>query len=128
MNQVILHNTINKPYMLYEAMLTQTGTNDPVVTVLENTLNFGVTFERMAIGIYEVVCTPFITFDPLKTVLRVDKSTNESYGDFNNEYSAKLYFTNEQIFIKTSAYDPLIGLIPSDDLLFNNLFTFKVYF
>lgn len=38
-----------RPYKVYSALLTQSGTNDPVATVLENTLG-DVVFSRIGIG------------------------------------------------------------------------------
>jgi len=40
------------PYKVYTAKLTQNGTNDPTVTVLQNTLGFNFTFSRSNIGRY----------------------------------------------------------------------------
>jgi hypothetical protein len=37
---------------IYKAILTQTGTADPVVTILENTLKTNVIWTRDAIGVY----------------------------------------------------------------------------
>ena len=42
------------PYKVYTALLTQTGTNPPVATVLENTLGVNLTFGYLAIGVYTI--------------------------------------------------------------------------
>lgn len=41
-------------YTIYRALLTQSGTNAPVATVLENTLGFTPTWDRSAPGIYYI--------------------------------------------------------------------------
>ena len=42
----------SKPYKVYTASLTQSGTAAPVATVLENTLGFLPTWDYIGIGIY----------------------------------------------------------------------------
>ena len=42
----------SRPYKVYTALLTQTGTNAPVATVLENTLGGYVTITREYAGVY----------------------------------------------------------------------------
>ena len=41
-----------RPYKVYTALLTQSGTNAPVATVLENTLGVTVVWTRIAVGSY----------------------------------------------------------------------------
>lgn len=41
------------PYKVYTALLTQSGTDAPVATVLENTLGVELTWERYAPGLYK---------------------------------------------------------------------------
>ena len=54
-NQVIVKSQLDaalRPYKFYTALLTQTGTNAPVATVLENTLGINITFTRSSTGFY----------------------------------------------------------------------------
>jgi hypothetical protein len=46
--------TGNAPYKVYTALLSQTGINAPVATVLENTLGINLTFSYLAVGVYTV--------------------------------------------------------------------------
>lgn len=48
-------NTMN--YKIYTALLTQEGTNDPIVQVLENTLGGTPTWERIGAGRYNCTLT-----------------------------------------------------------------------
>jgi hypothetical protein len=41
-------------YKVYTALLSQTGINAPVATVLENTLGINLTFSYLAVGVYTV--------------------------------------------------------------------------
>jgi hypothetical protein len=54
---------ITKPYKVYTALLTQSGTTAPVDTVLENTTNIIGSFERWADGRYYLNFTSSITID-----------------------------------------------------------------
>ena len=56
LNQVV--NGVERPYKVYTALLTQTGTDAPVATVLENTLG-NVWFQYSDIGIYTILIPEF---------------------------------------------------------------------
>ena len=43
-----------RPYKVYTALLTQSGTNAPVATVLQNTLSGNVNFVRLQAGQYSI--------------------------------------------------------------------------
>ena len=75
------------PYKVYTALLTQTGTNAPVATVLENTLGVNVTFSYDLVGQYFLfavgaltVNKTFVTFNYInsngQTVTYNGKSIN----------------------------------------------------
>ena len=49
---ISLANETIKPYKVYTALLTQTGTNAPVATVLENTLGVNIVWTRLSTGFY----------------------------------------------------------------------------
>ena len=69
-----------RPYKVYTALLTQTGTNAPTATVLENTLGGTVTFERSGVGNYNAVSVGnLFTLD--KTV--VFNSSGQFVGTYN---------------------------------------------
>ncbi len=44
----------SRPYKVYTALLSQTGTSNPVATVLENTLGGAVTVVRNSLGLYTI--------------------------------------------------------------------------
>jgi hypothetical protein len=47
-----IRNDLTRPYKVYCALLTQTGTNAPSATILENTTGFTFTFSRTNVGTY----------------------------------------------------------------------------
>ena len=51
------------PYKVYTALLNQTGTNAPVVTVLENTLGYDIVWSRVNAGGYTATATEFAIED-----------------------------------------------------------------
>lgn len=61
----------SRPYKVYTALLTQTGTNAPVATVLENTLGVGLTFVRNNIGSYTISGLASLTTNPDKVIFQV---------------------------------------------------------
>ena len=71
-------------YKVYSALLTQSGTNDPVATVLENTLGGTVVWTRESLGKY--VGTLLNAFPTNKTT--VNDSSGNSGGDY---YSVSWY-------------------------------------
>ncbi len=64
---------------VYAALLTQTSTDAPTATVLENTLGGDVNFSRQSIGQYVVTCTEKLT--RLKTVAFIQMGQTDINGD-----------------------------------------------
>lgn len=90
-------------YSVYTALITQTGTNDPIVTVLENTLPFTFLWERSSEGFYQ----GNITFvgplpDPIPNL--TNNKTLILTGSFEPSYNVNVtrYFTGEAISIDTN--------------------------
>jgi hypothetical protein len=57
-NQVVVKSQLDaaaRPYKVYTALLTQTGTNAPVATILENTLGVTITWYRDSAGTYSAL-------------------------------------------------------------------------
>lgn len=92
----------SRPYKVYTALLTQTGTDAPIATVLENTLGGEVVWSYSSVGTYiatlasaftvnkTIVITPYIrdyTAEPIPSILaeRVSVNAIEVYtGTLNN--------------------------------------------
>ena len=64
-NQVVVKSQLDavaaRPYKVYTALLSQSGTNAPVATVLENTLGGSISFSRVSAGIYRISLTGAFT-------------------------------------------------------------------
>ena len=78
-------NKDSRPYKVYTALLTQTGTNTPVATVLENTLGGEVVWSRTRVGAYKAT---------LFGVFTATKSFGQAtlYADINTVYSGNRTF------------------------------------
>ncbi len=82
-----LETSVAPNYKIYTALLTQSGTDAPVATVLENTLGYEPVFYRNATGYYRVdPTTPLIapTFNPSKVVMFIGHNTTSNAGNYNS--------------------------------------------
>jgi len=70
-----------RPYKVYTALLTQTGTNDPVATVLENTLGGDVVWTRSSDGVY--VGTLLNAFSETRTFVTFQQGAGPSLKPFD---------------------------------------------
>jgi len=88
-------------YKVYSALLTQTGTEDPIVTILENTTGLVFTWTRTDAGLYY---TNLLPGDLTKSVIFFPMMTSISNAFFRSgkTYSSK---SNGTYFILDSAYD-----------------------
>lgn len=59
-------------YKVYSALLAQTGTDDPVATVLENTIGT-ITWSRGGAGFYEATCTDCFTLNKTMVFISPDR-------------------------------------------------------
>ena len=67
-----------RPYKVYTALLTQSGTDAPVATVLENTLGGDITFSYEEDGWYNVISNSL--FVENKTTCSISITSQETYG------------------------------------------------
>ena len=71
----------SRPYKVYTALISQSGTNAPTATVLENTLGT-VNFTRSSTGVYFVNSSGLFTAD--KTFVIMGAGTNAAYTNAIN--------------------------------------------
>lgn len=69
-----------KPYKVYSALLTQTGTGDPTAIVLEDTLNAELNWYRMSAGVY--YAESYGTWALNKTAMTVGPLADASDGAY----------------------------------------------
>lgn len=106
------------PYKVYTALLTQTGTDAPVATVLENTLGFDINWYYDDPGFYVFQNnTTGVLFDRNKTFI-----ITPSDHTYNNNESPGFYWGTE-------TPTPFIGIISpdGDDVLIQYPIEIRVY-
>ena len=104
--------TVNVPYKVYSAILTQTETNAPVATVLENTLGVTMTWSRVSEGNYKVTASSGIFLEAKTwTIINNINIAGISYFDI-------IRVSNTEIFVYSSIYDSgTPPYIPADDII-----------
>ena len=104
----------SRPYKVYTALLTQTGTDAPVATVLENTLGGEVVWTYGSTGVY--IGTLAGVFTSNKTIVfissKISSITDPSSGILMAESS-----TVNTVNINSYGYDA--GVILTDNLVAN---------
>lgn len=103
------------PYRVYTALLTQTGTNAPVATVLENSLGLNIVWSRTGPGQY-LGSTPGLFVDPKKVAFILVNAQNNNTDSGENSV--------DEIYITTY---PLNNTPSDDGLLYNAFLEIRVY-
>jgi len=102
-------------YKSYVALISQSGTNNPVVTVLCNEIDSGLHILRAGVGVYYLQQDTIPVFTTNKTTATISKRAG------NNDIDA--YWINTQdIQINT-----IIGSTPSDSVLTQSVLEVRVY-
>ena len=107
---------ITKPYKVYTALLTQTGTNAPVAIVLENTLGGTVTFERTEVGNYSAVSVGNL-FTPDKTVVFYNSGQFVGTYNFHQVNTSRIALYN--VNVSGVATDSLIQKLSIEIRVYN---------
>lgn len=107
------------PYKVYTALLSQSGTDAPVATVLENTLGGDLAWTRISDGVYNATLS--VAFVENKTFL------NLSYNHGNDATGSAigLVFRVNQNTIQLET--GIIGDIKADSLLIDTPIEIRVY-
>ena len=106
-----------RPYKVYTALLTQTGTNAPLATVLENTLGVDINWTRLSIGAYSGVPTqPIFNFEKTHHIVN---SNNKGLGfeiasQLNNIDDWRIH-----AFDEGSRMDSLLEYLPIEIRVYN---------
>jgi len=101
-------------YKVYTALLTQTGTNAPVATVLENTLGATITWSYVGVGQYYATASSAV-FIAGKTAGILSNSSSTGINAFVN--------------ISTTVFNTVTTLsgVASNNELFKNMVEIRVY-
>jgi hypothetical protein len=116
---------VGLPYKVYAVLLTQTGTANPVVTIIENTLGI-ITINRDSTGRYSVNSSGLFTSN--KTIVYINTITS-SAGPYGG-YASISNNSQNTIYIDTTKVIGSGGGIPgtgTDNVLNNTSFEVRVY-
>lgn len=118
------NQTINplKIKTIYVALLTQTGTNDPTATVLQNTTGQTLTWTRDGAGYY-IITSETTLFTENKTTVEIGPSQIARVT-----FATVLTDTENIMIINYKQDDTTKMLTAIDDLLLNNTITIKTYY
>lgn len=115
-DNLIVTGTNNiRPYKVYSAILSQTGTNAPTAVVLENTIG-SIFLTRTDVGMYRVSSNSLFTAD--KTTISCN-GVGYSNGELIAAIVGGVGFC--QILTRNTAG------VTSDDILFKNFIEVRVY-
>jgi len=96
----VLANTTALPYKVITALISQSGTNAPTATVLENTLG-PISFGYVSLGVYSVILSGGVSFTIDKTTVLCTKQYSGTIGvvfsgnrDTNSQVSISTGSTN----------------------------------
>lgn len=113
------------PYSVYTALLTQSGTNPPTATVLENTLGVSITWGYGSLGNYN---TNYITGNINKVAIFCSQGSSPvSYSilSYANPDGPTVAFNIQTLANYTGAFIGAIG--PNNGLLSNAFVEIRVY-
>ena len=106
-------------YKVYTAFLTQSGTNAPVATVLENTIG-DISFEYINIGAYTISSNNLFTED--KTIVLQDQQINRN--DIDIDYCIRIVYDDVNSIIINTAF---LDTSETNDALLNTPIEIRVY-
>jgi hypothetical protein len=92
-----------QPYKVYTALLTQSGENDPVPTILENTIDETLTWTYDALGQYSLSLSPFTGSGPFivgKTVVFIGNTLNYNLPLYANNSTSQGTPQNSRIVVR----------------------------
>ena len=115
-------------YKKYVATLSQSNTNDPVVTVLENTLGTLVWTRDSAGWYYGTLANAFPTATKVHIIVGNQFFVNEKGGIIINKEVVSDRYDADSVFIGTSLFDIVSsGTLLSDNVLNNTPIEIRVY-
>lgn len=119
-NVVGLSGGDSRPYKVYIALLTQSGTNAPSVTVLENTTKYEFTYAYLTPGVYNVIPSEE-DLDSQKIWLNINLA-----NDLNDVLtSTARLFVYDNTALRLHTFD---NGVASDELLGNAAIEIRVYY
>jgi hypothetical protein len=112
------------PYKVYTAKITQTGTGNPTVTVLQNTLGQELTWTRGNVGIYSTGTNPIVIDASKTTITCTPGSVGPSLGPIIQPAVASAGFSS---FFQINTYRIINAPLAADGMLQDSFLEIRVY-
>jgi hypothetical protein len=112
------------PYKVYTAKLTQTGTGNPTVTVLQNTLGSDLVWTRSNSGFYTTGTTPIIINSSGTTITCTPGAVGPNSGPIIQPSIAGAGLNS---YFQINTYRIVNAALPADDMLRDSFLEIRVY-
>lgn len=106
-------------YKVYTALLTQSGTNDPVATVLENTLGGTVVWTYGSTGLYQATLTGAFPANKLFFIVEPESSYNVGPQIYSQETRVLTRISDDILILKNTELVFTAGVFTSAGLANN---------
>ena len=114
----------SSPYKVYTAKITQTGTGNPTVTVLQNTLGSDLVWTRSNSGFYTTGTTPIIINSSGTTITCTPGAVGPNSGPIIQPSIASAGFSS---YFQINTYRIVNGALAADDMLRDSFLEIRVY-
>jgi hypothetical protein len=112
------------PYKVYTAKITQTGTGNPTVTVLQNTLGQELTWTRAESGRYTTGTNPILIDSSKTTITCTPGSVGPNSGPIIQPAVASAGLSS---YFQINTYRIVNGALAADDMLRDSFLEIRVY-
>ena len=112
------------PYKVYTAKITQTGTGNPTVTVLQNTLGQELTWVRGNVGIYSTGTNPIVIDSSKTTITCTPGGVGPNLGPIIQPSVASAGLSS---FFQINTYKIINASLAADDMLRDSFLEIRVY-
>lgn len=108
-------------YKVFSGIISQNGINEPVVTVLENTLGYNLVFGRIGVGLYQIHTT---AYNPIFTI-----GKTQMFFGLHSFSEAAIVTSNTNQYPDLLEFFTMkcVGNVFSDSFLINNSVEIRVY-
>ena len=114
-----------RPYKVYTALLTQSGTNAPVATVLENTLGGTVVWSRSSAGLYTATLAGAFTVGKVAVFTQAKESGTP---DVFHRIDVSANVVANSVDLLTRYVDSSPSVLTNDGLLSGTVIEIRVYY
>ena len=102
-----------RPYKVYTALLTQSGTNAPVATVLQNTLSGTITWSYSSVGNYQGTLVGAFPYSKTFFYINSEASYNNGPNTYNQKIRQLTRISDDIVFLSQTELNFTAGVFSS---------------